>query len=222
MMVQIMLTLLLMGGFLGILLIGEYMHKRYDLPVELVRKLTHVTSTLTSLVIIFIIDSHWYMLGLGLFFFILLFIAQRRGMFRSVHGVKRKSGGSYLLPIGVYLCFLVSDVLDESIYFVLPILILGISDALAGAIGIVFYHKTSNIRLFGRSLEKTYLGSMAFFVSSFLICVFVFYFYGHPVSHTLFWAMVIGFFTAFAEMLSNRGIDNVTIPIVALLILLFV
>jgi phytol kinase len=216
---QILITFLLMLGFLAIILASEFLYKRFKLPTEYTRKGSHIIASLSSLLIIVLIDSHWYILILGLFFFLLLFIGKKVGLFNSIDRVDRKTGGSYLLPVAIYISFFFADILDEKLYFVLPILLLAISDSLAGFTGMYFQNKTKKIKLFSKELNKTYLGSSVFFLSAFLISVPVLCWFNYTGLNCLIWALSISLVSTLTEMLSSRGLDNLTIPLVSILMI---
>jgi phytol kinase len=216
---QIIFTFLLFCGFMGILVLSELIYKKFNLQTETTRKMSHIVATLSCLLLLVTIESHWYILVLGVFFFLLLYIGKKNGLFKSINAVERKTGGSYLLPVAIYISFLVYDILDNSLYFVLPVVLLAICDALAGLVGIQFKEKTSNIVLFGQKLQKTYLGSLTFLLSSIVICLVILGLYGYSLPNMIFWTCIIALVTTLTEMFSSRGLDNLTIPLVTILLL---
>jgi phytol kinase len=216
---QILITSLLFLGFIGIIVGSEYLHKRFDLPPELTRKGSHLVATLSSILFPFLIDSHWYILVLGVFFFLLLYIGKKQGLFNSIDGVNRKTGGSYLLPIAIYTSFLASEILDQTLCFVLPMLILAISDSLAGYVGIQYAKKTTYISIWSLNIKKTQLGSWMFFLSAFLITLIVLPIYGYSGTSLIMWTFGIAGIITLVEMLSVRGLDNLTIPWMTILLI---
>ena len=88
---QIIITFLLFCGFMGIIFLSEFIHKKYDLPTETTRKMAHIVATLSCLILLFTIDSHWYILVLGILFFLLLYIGKKIGLFKSIENVDRKN-----------------------------------------------------------------------------------------------------------------------------------
>lgn len=206
-------------GFTLILALCESIYARLSVQPEYTRKLAHIVATLSSLLFLHHIHSHWYILFLGLVFFLLLYLTKRHKKTQSIHAVSRPTMGSYLLPIAIYLVFFLHEQLQQDIYYVLPLLILAISDPLAGIFGTFYKNKTREIRLFGESLHKTYLGSTVFFTSSLLISYFMLHFYAYPFGKSLYLAISIALGTTFTEMLSTRGLDNLTIPLMTILLL---
>ena len=79
---QLLLTILFFLGFLIILIICELLHNRFGVNPEYTRKIGHVTVTLISLAFVFLFNSHWYILLLGLASFILLYFGKEKDLFK--------------------------------------------------------------------------------------------------------------------------------------------
>jgi dolichol kinase len=100
-------------------------------------------------------------------------------------------------------------------------LILAISDPMAAILGINIKAYNGRIKVFGKKLNKTWLGSGTFLVSSFVISIIALFFNRGVFDFKTFWlAMLVALVTMFAELISWRGSDNLSIPLSALLVLL--
>ena len=217
---QIALTVLFLFAISFLLVFNEMVYRRLSLKGEITRKFAHFTATLSTITFPYLFDSHWYVLVLAVVFFILLFISRNRTYLKSIHDIDRESLGSYLLPVAIYLTFLVSELLDNQFLFILPILVLAISDPVAGILGINFQQHNHKIKLFNWKLNKTWLGSFSFFVSCLIISIIALYFNQHSFTLKSFWlAVVVAIVSTLAEMLSWRGTDNLVIPMSVLLVL---
>jgi len=216
---QIIITILFFAGFWCIIYAAEYLHRHYAINPEYTRKMAHSLSTLASLIFIFTIKSHWYILILGVFFFLLLLAAKRKNIFKSIDAVNRNTAGSYLLPLSVYAVFYISRTSGNNLIFILPILLLGISDPLAGFIGIYFKKHTKKINLFNYQLDKTILGSSVFFISTLVISLITFYLFDYELSKLLFLSIFIAMATTVTELLSPFGTDNLTVPLMTVFLL---
>jgi dolichol kinase len=207
---------------IGLLLIfNELVYRRLNPTGEITRKFAHFSSVLATVPFPYIFPSHWYILVLALLFAAVLFITRKGKMLKSIHGIERKSIGSYLLPIAIYITFLFSDLLDDKFLYILPMLILAVSDPMAAILGINIKAYNGRIKVFGKKLNKTWLGSGAFLVSSFVISIIALYFHRGVFDFETFWlAMLVALVTMFAELISWRGSDNLSIPLSALLVLL--
>ncbi len=217
---QIVLTVIILIAIVCLLIFTEIMYRRLELKSEITRKFAHFTATLSTIVFPYIFNSHWYVLVLASFFFVILFVSRHGTQLGSIHKINRKSVGSYVLPVAVYLTFLVSFLLKNKILYILPILILAICDPMAGILGMNFKRNNKLINLLGHTLRKTVLGSLAFLVSSFVISVLALYMYSGIFNLKNFLlALGIGVVTTLTEMLSRKGWDNLLIPLSAQLLL---
>ena len=216
---QLLYTVAFSTGFFGLIFISEMLYNRFEIRAEITRKTAHIAACLFSLVFLMTFQSYWYVVILGVIFFLLLFIGKKLNAFKSIYAVKRKTAGSYLLPIAVCSLFIISKEMSNSLLFVLPVLILGISDPLAGIFGTVYEHKTRHIVFFQHEMGKTVLGSSVFFITALLISLLVLTFYSFPIGQVLLFSLCLAVITTFVEMISTQGLDNLTAPMAACLVL---
>jgi dolichol kinase len=217
---QIGLTVIYMVAISLLLVFNEMIYRRLGLKGEITRKFAHFTATLSTVTFPYLFDSHWYVLIMAVAFFILLFVSRHRTYLKSIHDIQRISIGSYLLPVSIYLTFLVAYLLENKFLFILPMLVLAICDPVAGILGINLQQYNNKIKLFGRKLQKTWLGSLSFFISCFIISIIALYFNQEEISLRIFWiALTVAFVSSVAEMLSWKGSDNLFIPLSVLLVL---
>lgn len=220
---QIGLTLIFLVAISLLLVFNELIYRRLGLKGEITRKFAHFTATLSTVTFPYLFEDHWYVLFLAFCFFVLLFVSRHRTYLKSIHDIQRISIGSYLLPVSIYLTFLVSVKLENKFLFILPILVLAICDPVAGIMGINLQHYNNKIKLLGHELQKTWLGSLSFFVSCFVISVIALYFNQREISlRILLIAFTVAFVSSVAEMLSWKGSDNLLIPMSVLLVLVLV
>jgi len=218
---QIVLTVLFLFGILFLLIFNEMVYRRLGLKGEITRKFAHFTATLSTITFPYLFNSHWYVLILAVIFFILLFVSRNRTYLKSIHDIDRESLGSYLLPVSIYLTFLVADLMDNRLLFILPILVLAICDPIAGILGINLQQYNHKIKIFSWKLQKTWIGSLSFFVSCLIISIIALYFNLQNFTLKTFWlALVVAFVSTLTEMLSWRGTDNLVIPMSVLIVLL--
>jgi len=217
----VILSIVYLIGISVLLIFNELNYRRLNIKGELTRKFAHFTATLATIPFPYIFPSHWYILVLALLFFGVLFVTQRRKQLKSIHDVERKSVGSYLLPLSIYISFLLSDLMDNKFIFILPMLILAVSDPMAAILGINIKNFNGRIKIFGHKLNKTWLGSGAFLVSSFVISMLALYFNRGLFDLKAFWlSLLIAVVTTLAELVSWRGSDNLSIPLSAVAVLL--
>ncbi len=214
-------AVLILLGIVLVLTFTELSYRRLELPSEVTRKFAHFTACISTLVLPYVFTSHWYVLGLAVFFFFILFLSSKGTQLQSIHKIDRKSVGGFLLPPAVYVTFLISSYMGNKFMYVLPMLIVGISDPMAGILGMNIKQNNKYITIFGHTLQKTRYGSLVFLISSFLIAFTGLYLYmGVFLWKTLWLALLISVVTTLTEMLSKRGWDNLLIPVATNIILI--
>lgn len=218
---ELFFTILYIVAFTIILATGEVLHHILKVRSEYTRKFAHSTATLLSLTFPLIFQSYEYVLVMGLVFFVILLIARAKDLLKSIEDVSRKTYGSVLLPIAISGAFVAANLLDDNKLFIIPILILGVSDSLAGITGIFFKKKLRQVIIYGWKLNKTYLGSLVFFLTALVICLYVLHWFTGLLSpKTLTIALSVALGAAIVELLSSKGLDNITVPLTAIMILL--
>jgi len=187
-----------------ILVFCEFLYKK-GLNVEYTRKLAHTLSTLLCLVVPVLFSSHWYVLLITIISFSILYIGQRKQLLNSVHSVKRKTFGAYFLPVSFGATYYISLWLQNNIFFILPIVVLAISDPLACCFGKTFKSKIIKS-------GKTLIGTSVFFLSTFIICS-AFLFSQSMGINAIGIAIIISAIVSGVELASPNGSDNLTIPL---------
>jgi dolichol kinase len=217
---QIALTFIFLIAITFLLIFNELVYRRLGLKGEITRKFAHFTATLSTITFPYLFNDHWYVLVLASIFFIVLFISRHGTQLKSIHDIDRKSAGSYLLPLSIYLTFLISIKLDNKFFYILPILILAICDPMAGILGINLKNYNHKIQVLGYKTRKTWLGSGSFLMSSFIISLIALYFYRMVFDLKTFWlALGIAVVGTLIELFSGRGTDNLFVPLSVLLML---
>ena len=218
--VQIFYLLAFLVGIFLLLYLNDQLHKRYGIASEYTRKLAHFSATGSTLTFPLLFTSHWYPFVLALVFFFILLLSMNTKYLKSIHEIDRYSAGSFLLPPAIYLPFLISVKVGDPFFFILPTLILAVSDPLAGLAGYIFREGNPKIVLFSRQLNKTIYGSSTFFVSSFVLSLVAMSINTHQLGgETFMAALFMAAATTVTEMLSPGGTDNITVPMMVIIVL---
>ncbi|NUM32527.1 MAG: phosphatidate cytidylyltransferase [Bacteroidetes bacterium] len=202
----------------GLLLFGftELMYHRFKIDVEITRKTAHIGSGLLSLLFPVYFHSQWWVLLICAMFQLLLVTSINLGFLKSINAVKRKTYGSVVYPIVVYIVFLFWFYLERNpkendnnyIYFYLPITILAICDPIA-----TFFGKKYPIYKL-KKLSKSIGGSVAFWFTAFSICFFFTLNSKVFGQFDIIWvSILIATVSTFTELYSKKGFDNLFIPI---------
>jgi len=173
---------------------------RLKVPISWIRKLSHLGS-----MAVIIVGS--LLLGHKVFVIVGIVVAAVLLLIKLFHPPKalstkeaQESYGEVYFFVGVALTAFIAPTIS---YFIIPIAILGLADTAAYIIGRSI---TSPKLIF----SKTLAGTLAFVVVAFLLLLLV---SSWPI------ALTGGLITALAELVGLHGSDNVTIPVVAVLIL---
>lgn len=180
---------------------NEFIKRKFSLPVYITRKMAHFGGALIAFFTPLFL-SQKEVISISVIFAVVLFLTRRTSLSSSIQVVKRNTLGEVFLPMGVALCalfFLPQDIKS----FQFGILIMGISDGLAGLIGEGFgkhYFKLFNSR---KSIE----GTCIFFLTS-LILTFLF------TSWFDYRILIIPLILTIVEFFLEYGLDNLALPIV--------
>lgn len=215
----------LSAAFLALFIIAEILYRAVHVPAEYTRKLVHAGTGLLTLLFPVVLSEVWQVGILCGSFLFLLIASLRMKWLPSINAVTRKTAGSWLYPIIVWLCFVfyrhvgeATDALFHPLYyFYLPLLLLAFCDPIAALAG--GYWKTRHPQT---APGKTFAGSFSFFGMALIICIVLanaLTYHRMPASAFFATGTAIAFATTLAERFSDKGWDNFTIPAVAMLCL---
>lgn len=159
-------------------------------------------------------DVLWVGIICGIFLLILNF-SKPLGLLPSINAVNRKTYGSILFPLAVFISFVAYTYNDKNlVYFLLPVLTLAISDMAAAIIG-----KRYPIRSITTFKEKKSIGGyLAFTISCYMIYGYFLYF-DWEISMLTF--IILPPLVAMIELVSPKGLDNISIPLSVIIGLIF-
>ncbi|MCK5028075.1 MAG: phosphatidate cytidylyltransferase [Bacteroidales bacterium] len=196
-------ALLIMGGvFVVIIGVAEILKRKLKVKSEYSRKFIHIAIGMVCVLAPFRIMNHWYVLTLTGIFILFLF-NDRKVKYISSLQVNRKSHGDILLPITIYLNYLLFRYYGFHPVFYLPLLILSISDPAAYFGG----------ELFNKS-KKSLPGSISFFITALIATWILFSICNlQPASHKILLTLSCAVLGTLVESISLKGWDNITLPI---------
>jgi len=205
--------------FLGIVLASQLMYKA-SVSTEKSRKFVHVAGGTLALFLPLFIESHEYVLGICSLAFLLLLVSRILKGLPGIHRTKRKSVGSIIFPIPIYICFAAATDANDDMLFYIPVSLMTYSDTVAEWGG-------KKLGKYGRAIfggRKTVMGSLCFFASALVIisawpvdCGGI-NFYVSMNNFTV--PLKIALATTIVELISLNGWDNLTVPLAALGLLL--
>jgi len=203
-----------------ILIIGEGLYRILKLKPEWSRNFSHLAVGIISLPYPWLFSSHWWVLLLAIQSSLILYITRARKLMPSHHKTAGRSLGSYLFFASMYLCYLVSFYLHRPHYFVIPILVLSVSDVSAAIIGRHFGRKPTGFLKQLYAEGKTFAGTLAFFLSAIAVLTVAYYYYLQTdMIFAIGLAFLISMATAITEAKSSNGYDNFFVPAITLIIM---
>ena len=216
--------ILLGGAFLLLFACAELLYRKYKIRAEYTRKMVHVGTGLLTLLFPLLLSNHWSVLFLCGSFLIILLLSLKYKFLPGINAIDRISYGSIAYPIIVFICYLVWEQVEKPLsgdvisylFFYLPILIMALADPAAALVG-----KAYPIGIFKWGGEqKSFAGSFAFFCVAFIISI-LFFINSSSLSllTALFFAFILAILAAFTEVISKKGLDNLTIPLTVLMVL---
>lgn len=182
---------------------------RWGLKAEFTRKIVHIGAAVVTFFLPVFVNMRTVAV-IGLVFTIFLLWTQQRRFLKSVHGIKNENLGAALYPLGLALCAFIFNG-KNPVVFQFSALVLGFSDGIAGLFGVKFgKNKYKIIR------EKTFEGSAAFFVVTFILFFAVFIFAQMSFSAQKMIYMILGAFAlTVVEGVCADGWDNFFVPLSA-------
>ena len=208
-----------LGALVGLFAALWVVKRWLGAPPELLRKLMHVGMGLVVLTFPWVFHQQWPVTLLvataviGLLF--VRFVPRLRdGIGTILNSVQRPSLGEIYFPLSVGIVFWWSE--RDKLLYCVPMLIMILADATAALIGIA-YGKVKYVTSEGL---KSAEGSIAFFSIAFLsVHVPLLLYTDVGRTQTLLVAIIIGMLAMLLEAIAWRGLDNLLIPIGALLFL---
>ncbi len=179
----------------------ELVKRRAQISSDFTRRVTHIGAAFIAAAAPLFINQQAIIIAC-LFFAGTLLLARRSDMFSSIHDVKRTTFGDVYLPLGEAISaaiFLPHAVLA----FQFGVLVMGISDALAGLVGEKFGRHKVTFFDNTKSLE----GATVFFVSTLILALLFVPVFSYQI---LFIAVIL----TLVEFLLIYGLDNLVLPII--------
>ena len=210
-------TCILLLGIISFLVIcSELMLNLNLLTAESNRRLIHILVgfLISSSPLIF--TSNQKPTVLAIIFITLNTFAIKSKIFRAIHSQERMSYGTIYFPLSYLIIILFFW--DYSELIIISLSILTFSDPIASYIG----SKSTDDKTFIVWVDrKSYMGALAFLISSFIITYILSHFLLEiSTEHIIIQCILISFGSTIAELTSSKGSDNLSIPIFSILLLI--
>ena len=190
------------------LLVGEFVGKVYfkEHP-EFTRKLIHMLGGVAavSLPLFLSLDA---IAILAVTCVPVMLVIRTKKFLGGLYEVDRKSWGEVLFPIGIGMSALIASSTEA---YVFAVLVLTFSDTAAAYAGLSY--AKSYIKIWNS--QKSYIGSLVHFLSVLIICIATALVSDSQTVLLPINLCIIATICTVTELISTRGLDNVTLPCIA-------
>jgi phytol kinase len=178
------------------------------------RKFIHIgVSNWWILAMIFFVDEHavWYAVIAPFTFIVLNYLSYRLNILKAMERGGKGNLGTVYFPISLLILVILTFGVTQNPWIgAVGILVMGYGDGLAAVIGTAYgKHKLA----FGKSIE----GSLTMFIVSFIIVFGISLFLTSIIS-AVFIALGVAIVATVVELLTPKGLDNLSVPLSASLI----
>ena len=207
------------AGMLVLLKTISIIAAKFGIEPELKRKIAHVATGVATLPFPWIFPKRWpviviLVLALGAMAMLRSKLFAGKSMNTVLHDVQRKSYGEFYLLFAIGFLFMVSY--GTPVLFVLPVAIIALSDTASALVGTKYGQKHLAIAGGQKSVE----GVIAFFVVTLIVSLITLMLMTDlPDVNVILLSVLISGFCAYVERDSWRGLDNIFVPIGAILVL---
>ncbi len=212
--------IILSGAYIFLFATAEILYHKFHFQAEHTRKVVHIGSGLLSMLFPILFSSHWWVLGICSSFVLLLFVSQKFNFLRSINGIDRKSHGSVLYPVAVYMSFLSYDYMSfhtamhTYFWFYQPVLVMALADPAAALCG--KRYPTGIMHIFGD--KKSLTGFVGFIVVASIVTYLLAVSLHAPIGNIYIYVGSMAVITAITELFATKGSDNIFIPLAAILV----
>lgn len=190
----------------------ETMTNLSKLSKEVSRKSIHLVAGVSAAFLPLVITFH-QIIYLSIVLIPLMLVSKWANVLTSIHSVKRTTYGEIYFPFAILLVALLFP--DQPLYMY-GLLIMAISDGLASVIGQAYGKRT--YRVF--TSRKSYIGSLAFLLSAFIITTIMAIYAGATLFVALAIAAILAIILTVVEGILSWGLDNLVLPPLASLLLM--
>lgn len=203
----------LMALIIGCIFGSEIALRKSYLSAEYNRRLIHFIVGIMITTSPMVFDSYLPPSFLAFIFIVINYLAFNNQKFKGIHSQSRVTFGTIYFPIAYLL--IVLGFWDYPELIIISLSLLAFCDPFAAHIG----ESTKSPTKFKIWEDyKSIQGTVAFFISA-LVLIYSFsqYFFSYPISLIFLFSLFTATGATIAEITSNRGSDNLSIPIVSML-----
>ena len=186
---------------LSLLFFSNIAHKKKLIRPELNRRIVHVIMGLLISSSTLIFSSNFFPVIIGMSFILVNLISYKINAFPGIHAQERESYGTIYFPLSYTI--IVLFFWEKSNFVMTSLLVLSLSDPLAGYIGT----KIGSSREFKIWYDKKTLeGTLTFiFITIIILSLSVFYYQEYNWIQSILFVLIVSIFATVSEVISKKG-----------------
>ena len=163
-----------------------------------------------------IFSSNFFPFIIGISFILVNLISFKINAFPGIHSQERESYGTIYFPLSYSI--IVLFFWEESNFVMTSLLILSISDPIAGYIGT----KLGSSKEFKIWYDKkTFVGTLTFYFNNYNYSIIeVFLLEEYNLIQSILFILIVSIFVTVSEIMSKKGSDNLSIPLTSILLMI--
>jgi uncharacterized protein (TIGR00297 family) len=184
--------------------------KYFSLPALYTRKFIHIITGLIICLVAFYLYSNIPILIFATSYIFIDLWAIKKGKFKSIHPDSQSYGTIFYAISVIILSFVFWD--ENKPIFIITNLIMIVPDALAGIVGEQYARRY----FIPVKEKKSLIGAATMFIFAFIIVFSTLQnFYERPLEIDIVSALIVSIIATVSELLSSRGSDNLSVPLLS-------
>lgn len=201
--------------YIGLVIVGAKQFEKRG--KEASRKFIHIMLGNWWFIAIWFFTNVWSAIFVPVTFVVINYISYKRDLIKVMERDKQDGLGTVYYAIALLVLAVISfGIYQEPILGLIPTLVMAYGDGLAAVIGKLVKSKTYRV---GQT-TKSIAGSITMFAISVIFITIYFIYQGTPLTQAILIALIMSFAVTVVEAVSTRGIDNISVPISVLIMIL--
>jgi len=198
-----------------LLLVSEFLWRKQVIAGEFGRKLLHMSMGMFIASWPYFMSMNYIALIAGAAT-VTLYVSKKFNIIHAVHDVSRLTYGEVIYPLSIVLIALLAN---ANWVFAMAVLFVAIPDGLAALAGKKWGKKHTKMRIWNNN--KTVIGTCAYVVSAYAVLAAGLFIGGKDtlLTHSTLCIVALPLVAAFFEAASPYGLDNITVPLLVVLVL---
>lgn len=203
--------------YIGIIIVGAKQFEKRG--KEASRKFIHIMLGNWWFIAMYFFTNVWSAVFVPITFVIINYVSYKRDLIKVMERDEQDGLGTVYYAIALLILAIISfGVYQKPILGLIPTLVMAYGDGFAAVIGKMVKSKTYHIG----ETTKSIAGSITMFIISMILIATYFLYQGTPLGQTIPITFIMSFAVTVIEAVSTKGIDNISVPISVLIMMLCV